>query len=103
MGRYKTWNGTEPEINNYIKLILIELFNLNNIGRKRGMTSELVLISSDEYDSLSSSSSPRPLPPPFKKSKSVPLLVEDSPTKFESISILTYNHTKVVTSYIVTY
>ena len=52
MGRYKTWNETEPEINNYIKLILIELFNLNNIGRKRGMTSELVLISSDEYDYL---------------------------------------------------
>ena len=54
--------------------------------RKRGMTSELVLISSDEYDSLSSSSSPQPLPPPFKTSKSVPLLVEDSPTKCEDCS-----------------
>ena len=46
------------------------------------MTSELVLISSDEYDSLSSSSSP----PPFKTSKSVPLLMEDSPTKCEDSS-----------------
>ena len=36
-------------------------------GSKRGMTSELILICSDEYDSLSSSSSP----PPFKISKCV--------------------------------
>ena len=55
-------------------------------GRKREMTSELVLISSDEYESPSSSSSPQPLPPPFKTSKSVPLFVEDSPTKCEDSS-----------------
>ena len=52
-------------------------------GRKRGMTSKLILISSDEYDSLSSSSSPQPLPPPFKISKCVSLLMEDSPIKCE--------------------
>ena len=52
-------------------------------GKKSGMTSELVLISINEYDSLSSSSSPQPLPPPFKISKCVPLLMEDSSTKCE--------------------
>ena len=42
---------------------------------------EVVFISSDDHDFLSSSSSPQPLPPPFKTPKSVPLLVEDSSDK----------------------
>ena len=62
----------------------------------RGMISELILISSDEYDSLSPSSSPQPLPPPFKTSKCVPFLMEDSPTKCEDSSDKTTRMTLLI-------